>query len=88
MNRDPREQPSRKTGNTGKQDHRESSGIRTPPRSIILAKDAEGAKKSAQCPKLLGELGALCERSSPDSSSWAVPDGNVSNDPENRTGQH
>ena len=37
---------------------------RGPFRSIFLAKNAESAKKPSKCPKLLGELGALCERNS------------------------
>ena len=45
-------------------DHRESSGPKTPARSIFLAKDAKGAKKHPRCPKPLRELGALCERNS------------------------
>ena len=45
-------------------DHRESSGPKTPSRSISLAKDAKGAKKRLRCPKPLGELGAFCERNS------------------------
>ena len=43
---------------------------RPPFRSIFLAKDAKSAKKPPKRPKLLGKLGALCERN----SSAQMPD--------------
>ena len=48
-------------------------GALWPGKARFLAKDAEGAKKPSRCPKLLGELGALGERTS--STRWFDPAG-------------